>query len=536
MKLKSNSFHLEIRTHRKKPYGLLRNSYREDGKVKKETICQFTDMPLEKLQLIKASLQDKTVMKEKFKILSSREYGASYACASILKELELHKAIHSQSYLDWVKSSIAMIVGRIVFAGSKLSLSNCGAYSSLWEVCGISSDIDVKTNCYDSMDMLFARQDAIQQTLAKKHLYNGTIVLYDITSCYMEGEYQNSELVGFGYNRDRKRGTEQIVISLLCNKDGCPIAVEVFKGGTKDETTVLDKIAEIGTKYELEKVIFVGDRGMVTQANYEQINHELIKVVSALSHAKIKELCDKGTIQISLFDKNNIVEVIDGNLRYMLCLNPAMAIKEAATRQVLIAKTTAELDKIIASTRKTKNSKAIRAGKIVSKYKMAKFIIFEGNDENLTYRLDEGKIEQESRLDGCYIVFTDVSKADLTAVETVKTYKSLIQVEQAFRNLKTAALEIRPVFHKTDNRIKCHVFICMLAYYVIWHMRLRLAPLSEIDGVGEDRRYTFDFVIESLKAVRSETVQFMDMDNQTKIITVPNKEQALILKLLGVAV
>jgi hypothetical protein len=234
MKLKSKSYHLEIRKQGNKHYGLLRNSYRENGKVKKETLCYFTGLTLEHLQMLKASIQGKTVMKEEFKILSSREYGASFACVRILKELQLHKKIHSRSESEWVKSAIAMIVGRLVYAGSKLSLSTCSAYSSLWEVCGIAGDIDVNTHCYDAMDKLYKRQDAIQEALAKKHLHNGTIVLYDITSCYMEGEYSNSELVEFGYNRDRKRGAEQIVISLLCSKEGCPVAVEVLAGSTKD--------------------------------------------------------------------------------------------------------------------------------------------------------------------------------------------------------------------------------------------------------------------------------------------------------------
>ncbi|MCL1996167.1 MAG: IS1634 family transposase [Defluviitaleaceae bacterium] len=533
MKIKSNSYHLEIRTQRKKPYGLLRNSYREDGKVKKQTLCQFTGLSLSQLQLIKASIQGKTVMKEEFKILSSHEYGASFACASILKELGLHKAIHSRSSMEWVKSAIAMIIGRIVFAGSKLALSSCTAFSSLWEVCGITGDINLNTNCYDAMDKLLLRQQSVQQTLAKKHLDNGTIVLYDITSCYMEGEYENSELVSFGYNRDRKRGTEQIVISLLCSKDGCPIAVEVFKGNTKDETTVLYKIKEIGEKYNLEKVIFVGDRGIITQAKYREIDHDLVKVVSALSHSKIKELIEKGAIQISLFDKSNIVEVVDGEIRYMLCHNPAMAKKEGATRQVLLDKTTAELDKIISSKSKTKNSRAIRAGRVVDKYKMAKFIIFEGCDDDITYKLNETKIKAEAELDGCYVVFTDASPNDLNAVETVDTYKSLMHVEQAFRNLKTTTLEIRPVYHKTDDRIKCHVFICMLAYYIVWHMKNRLIPLNEADDTKGNKRYSFDFIIESLKSIRKETVQFMN--NQTFTITTPNEEQAKILDLLGVS-
>lgn len=161
-------------------------------------------------------------------------------------------------------------------------------------------------------------------------------------------------------------------------------------------------------------------------------------------------------------------------------------------------------------------------------------IIFEGTDKDLTYRLDEAKIEQEAALDGCYIVFTDVLPGDISSIEAVKSYKSLIQVEQAFRNLKTAALEVRPVYHKKDDRIKCHVFICMLAYYVMWHMRRKLQPLCDMDGVGEDRRYSFDFILKSLEAIRMETVSFMDV--QTNIITTPNEEQALILNLLGVAV
>ncbi len=534
MTAKSKSYHLDIQKHGKNPYGLLRNSYREDGKVKKETLCRFTGLSLSRLRMMQAAIQGKTVMKDDYKVISSREYGASFACMSILKELGLHKAIHSRTSLEWVKSVIAMIIGRIVFAGSKLSLSKCGAYSSLWEICGMRENIDVNIHCYDSMDKLLARQSAIQRHLADKHLRNGTIVLYDITSCYMEGEYAGSELVEFGYNRDRKRGAEQIVISLLCGKDGCPIATEVLRGSTKDETTVLEKISEIGEKYGIDKVIFVGDRGMITQAKYREVDHSLVKVISALNHSKIKELSGKGIIQLSLFDQNNIVEVLDGNMRYMLCLNPVMAEKEAATRQILIKKTTDELDKIMLSSRKSKNSKAIRAGRVIDKYKMAKFITFDGSDDDLSYSLNEAKIADEAMLDGCYVVFTDVSPDDLTATDTVKTYKSLIHVERAFRSLKTTALEVRPVFHKTDERIKSHVFICMLAYYVMWHMRRKLVPLFEKDGAGENRKYTFDYIIESLKAIRSETVCFMD--SETRIITAPNEEQLQILNLLKVVV
>ena len=533
MKRKSDSFHLDIRAQGKKPYALLRNSYREDGKVKKETICCISGLPLEQLRAMQAAIQGKTIMKEDFKITSSREYGASYSCVELMKSLGLDKAIYSRTSEEWARASLAMIAGRVVYAGSKLSLSHCGSYSALWEVCGIGGAINVDTHCYDAMDKLLERQDAIQKALAKRHLEGGILVLYDITSSYMEGEYASSDLVCFGYNRDGKRGHEQIVISLLCSKDGCPVAVEVFKGNTKDETTVLDKIKELQERYSMEKVVFVGDRGMVTQAKYERLDHDVIKVISALTHGAIKSLCDKETIQLGMFDEKNIVEVIDGNLRYCLCKNPDMAKKEAATRDALLKKTMEELDKIIAYTKKTKYSKEMRVGKVVNKYKMGKFITFDGAGENLSYVLNEGMVEQESCLDGCYVIYTDVLPEDMTAVEAVENYKSLMRVEQAFRNMKQVRLEIRPVYHKTDDRIRCHVFICMLAYYVMWHMKQRLQSLFESDGVGKDRKYTFDSIMESLKCIRKETVDICGVESS--VITTPTDVQKHILQLLEIS-
>jgi len=533
MATKSQKYHLDIQTHRKNPYGLLRTSYRQGTKTLHETMCRITGFSLEQLRAIQAAIQGKTVMKENFIITDNREYGASFVGVSLIKQLGLHTDIFSRSAEKWVKSVIAMIVGRLVYAGSKLSLSHCGSYSALWEICGINEEIDVDVHCYESMDRLFERQSAIQKKLAAKHLSNGTLVLYDITSSYMEGEYEDSEIVCFGYNRDKKKGHKQIVISLLCNRDGCPVAVEVFEGNTKDETTVLDKIDEIAEKYGLDKIIFVGDRGMVTQAKYDKINHELVKVVTALTHSKIQELCKEEVIQLGLFDEKNIVEVIDGDARYCLCKNPDMAIKETQTRLRLLQKTTDELDKIIKSTKKGKYSKSVRAGKVMNKFKMGKFITFEGTDENLTYRIDHTKIEQEAVLDGCYIVFTDVPQEDMTAVDAVANYKSLLKVEQAFRNMKTVRLEIRPVYHKTDDRIKCHVFICMLAYYVMWHMNQRLIPFFATDGVGPNRKYTFDYVMESLKRISIQNVEVCGA--KSSVITKPTGEQAQILKHLGVS-
>jgi transposase len=273
---------------------------------------------------------------------------------------------------------------------------------------------------------------------------------------------------------------------------------------------------------------------MVTQTVYDNIDHATVKTITALNHSNIQALCDKGTIQMSLFDEENIVEVIDGNVRYMLCKNPVMQQKETATRNRLLELTCAELDKIIASTRKTKYSKSVRMGRKIDKYNMAKFIIIEGSDNDISYRLNNDRIAKEATLDGCYIVFTDVTSNDMTALETVKNYKSLIKVEQAFRSLKTTHLEMRPIYHKTDDRIKCHVFICMLAYYIMWHMRQRLKPLEVIDGVAGDRRYSFAYVLECLKSIRKNDVVFMDA--HSTVITTPTDEQHHLLNLLGVAV
>ena len=539
MDKKKRRYHLEIQTHGKNPYGIVRTSFWKNGKVCHETICRITGLSLEELRIIQEGFRGNLVSKESYKVKNNREYGASYACVELIKSLGLAKAIYSRQSEEWVRACMAMIAGRLVNAGSKLALSHIGSQSAVWDICGIDAtdegNIDVNVHCYAAMDNLLARQDAIQKALAKKHLQDGTVILYDITSCYVEGEYDNSDLVSFGYNRDQKRGHEQIVISLLCAKDGCPVAVDVFKGNTKDETTVLEKITELKDKFGLENVIFTGDRGMITKVNFEQIDHKTIKVISALKHADIKELCKKGTISLNQFDDKRIVEVIDEGKRYCLCKNPDMAKKETKTRNELLHQTRQELDKIISCTRKCKYSKEIRVGNVIGKHNMGKFITFHGKGDDLTYTIDETKIEHEESLDGCYIIYTDVSADDITAVETVASYKSLMYVEQAFRNMKTVHLEIRPIFHKTDDRIRCHVFICALAYYVMWHMKQRLRPLMDSDGKGIHRKYTFDYIMNSLRCVRQETVDFNGVIT-TNYVPELNTEQSKIMKLLGVKI
>ena len=480
---------------------------------------------------MQAAIQGNTVAKEQFRIIESREYGASFACLEMMKQLGLPQAIYSRTHEEWVRASMAMIAGRVVFAGSKLALSYCAEHSALWDLCGFDGKIHVNT-CYAAMDKLYARQKPIQRYLAKKHLQNGIVILYDITSCYMEGEYEDSDLVDFGYNRDKKRGHEQIVITLLCTKEGCPVAVDVLRGNTKDETTVLDKVEELRKIYGLESIIFVGDRGMVTQANFKQLDHERVKVISALTHAQLKSLCDKGIIELNQFDENRIVEVIDGGLRYCLCKNPKVAKDEASTRQALLKKTIDAFDKIIASTKKCKYNKSVRIGNVLEKYKIGKYFLLTGDGDDIKYAINETKINQEASFDGCYIIYTDVHVDDMTAIEAVENYKSLQNVEQAFRAMTTVHLEMRPIFHKTDDRIRCHVFICMLAYYILWHMKQRLRSLMDADGKGANRKFTFAYCMNSLKSVRKETVDFSG--THASVITVKTAEQSKIMKELRV--
>lgn len=534
--------HLEIQTHRKNPRGLIRTSIRKDGKNTHETITTLTGLTLEQLILIQAALQGNVILKKDFLIKNSKEYGASYAFLQLAKDLELDKMIYSRPSEQWVQDSLAMIIGKVIYAGSKLSLTRIASDSCLWNICGINDEsIDVNSHCYQSMDRLLERQDAIQKKLAAKHLADNSIVLYDITSSYLEGEYEDSELVTYGYNRDKKKGHEQIVIGLICNSEGCPIAVEVFRGNTKDESTVEDKIAQVKDTYCVQSAIFVGDRGMITRTQFDRIQTNeasYIKTISALTHSQLTHLCEKDFVQLSMFDENKIIQVIDPEspqIRYGLSKNVVRGQKDKATRQILLEKTEEALEKIAALKRPTDDATTgIRVGKIINKYNVGKLFLVEISDGKVTWKRNEKKIKEEEAMDGLYVIYTDVKEDEMNITEVVQAYRKLIGVEQAFRNLKTAQLEIRPIYHKTDDRIKCHIFLCMLAYYLMWHAKQRLVPLFELDQEGQNKKYTFEHIIERLKSIRKETVEIEK--TTTTIITECDNEQQMILNYLKVKI
>lgn len=543
---KKTNLHLEIQYPKTNPVGILRNSYRQGGKIKHDQFGRIKGKTLQELKMLQLAFKNKVVADDDpnaFQIAQSKEYGASAAILKLAKNLGLERIL-SYKKEWWVNSGLAMVVGRLVYAGSKLALSHQSENSSLWDLVNIGQ-VDVDKHCYKALDELLANQNSIQKKLAKKHLQDGHLVLYDITSSYLEGEYKNSELVKFGYNRDGKKGHEQVVIGLLCSKEGCPVAIEVYPGNTKDETTVIDKIKEIKNKYNIKKVIFVGDRGMVTKSNIEKLSSQKdIFTISALTHKQIFDLLKNNTIQPSLFDEDKIHEVIDPenpSKRYCLCKNPLSAQKDKTTRERLLALTEESLKKI--SDYKQKTTVAIlgsRIGRILNKYKMGKFIEWDIHPDQelksinhkVTFKIDYQAISKAESLDGCYIISSDVPTNEMNSNEIVASYKKLELVETAFRNLKTVSLEIRPIYHKTDKRIKAHIFLCMLAYYIQWHMTQKLKPLFTGDGNGKKRKWTFTNVIQTLKQITKNNISLHKV-NFTKISN-PTYEQQQILNLLEI--
>jgi len=324
---------------------------------------------------------------------------------------------------------------------------------------------------------------------------------------------------------------------LLCNAEGCPVGVEVFAGNTQDASTVVTKIEELRRDYGLKQITFVGDRGMVTQANAEELKQvEGLHTISALTHRQIVALVERKVIQAELFDEKRIAEVIDPEKpeqRYCLCRNPQSVARETATRQRLLDRTREALDKIVGRKKKGSTEKlSAQVGKILARYKMGKFVEWQIEAGRLKWHFKEAHIKQEKLFDGCYIVSATVPKEQMNQDEVVRTYKNLSIVEQAFRNLKTVSLEIRPVYHKKDDRIRSHVFLCVLAFYVQWHMQQRLKPLFEADGEGKNRQWTVENVIERLTSIRKQRVKVAAVEFDQ--VTQADQEQQKILDLLKV--
>jgi hypothetical protein len=424
---------------------------------------------------------------EDFEIQRSLPHGHVAAALGVLRDLELHKIIAPRRCRQR-DLAVAMIVARIIDPRSKLAtargLSGETAFTSLGEVLALG-DID-ENDLYAAMDWLLARQKRIEAALAGRHLHDGTLVLYDLSSSYFEGK--TCPLAKIGYSRDGKKGTLQIVYGLLCDVEGRPIAIEVFEGNTGDPATLATQVDKIRNRFGLTRVVLVGDRGMITEARIREdlADIEGLNWITALRGPAIRDLVKAGRLQPSLFDQTDMAEIASPDYpgqRLIVCRNPLLADLRRHKRQDLLDATERELAKIVTAVTRTSkplrgsDKIGLRVGRVVNRYKVAKHFVVRIGDDSLAYERKDQRIAEEAALDGFYVIRTDVPETALDAEQTVRAYKSLAKVERAFRRLKTVDLKIRPIHHRTSDRVRAHVLLCMLAYYVEWHMRQRLKPL-----------------------------------------------------------
>jgi transposase len=467
----------------------LRESFREDGKVKTRTLANLTDWPEAKVEALRRVLRGETlvVAGDRLAIERSLPHGHVVAVLGTLRRIGLDRLLPRRPE-RLATLALALIAARVVEPAAKLAtarqLSEATASHSLGAVLGLG-EVD-EDELYRALDLLGAAQLAIEKALARRHLQDGTLVLYDVTSSYLEGRC--CELARFGYSRDGRRDRPQIVFGVLCAADGCPVAVEVFEGDTADPKTLAAQIAKLKGRFKLKRVVLVGDRGMITSARIEEeLKPAGLDWITALRAPAIQALADEGgPLQLSLFDEKDMAEISSPDFpgeRLVVCRNPHLAAERARKREDLLAASEKDLAKIQAATTRARNPLrgaaeiALKVGAVLGRRKVAKHFRLTITEETLGFARDTAAIAREAALDGFYVLRTSVSPETLDAAATVLAYKSLAQVERAFRSLKSIDLDIRPVHHRLARRVRAHVFLCMLAYYVAWHMRRKLAPL-----------------------------------------------------------
>lgn len=470
------------------PAILLRESYRLDGKVKKRTLLNLSDWPHNVVDGLRALLKGGSVMPsgdDGITIRRSLPHGHVAAVLGTLRSIGLDQLLGpaGNRCRDLV---VAMIVARLIAPVSKLAtakaLDPATAASSLGSVLGLG-EVD-EDELYVALDWLLERQPQIEDALARRHLSNGTLVLYDVSSSYLEGRC--CPLAQLGYSRDRKRGKLQIVYGLLCAPDGCPVAIAVFEGSTGDPMTLAAQIDKVKGRFNLTHVVLVGDRGMITSARIrDELRPAGLDWITALRAPQIRALVDAGAFQLSLFDERDLAEITAPDFpgeRLVVCRNPLLAEERTRKREDLLHATEAALtklaDQIARGTGPTGQDKIARGvGRIENRYKLAKLFDITVAEDGFTFGRNHARIADEARLDGFYVIRTSVEDKALAAENVVGAYKSLARVERAFRSLKTVDLHLRPIHHWLAPRVRAHVFLCMLACHVEWHMRERLKPI-----------------------------------------------------------
>ena len=475
------------------PAVLLRESYRDGKTVRKRTLLNLSHWPAEQIEGLRGVLKGGTVVaagQQPFTIERSLPHGAVAAVLGTARAVGLDRLLGPRGASEANRPrdlAMAMIVSRIVAPASKLAtakaLDPATAASSLGVELALG-EVD-EAELYAALDWLLERQDAVEAALAKRHLAGGTLVLYDVSSSYVEGRC--CPLAKRGHNRDGKKGKAQIVYGLLCAADGCPVAIEVFEGNTGDPMTVADQVAKIKQRFALNHVVLVGDRGMITQARIdEDLRPAGLDWITALRAPALQELVGGGCLQMSLFDERDMAAITSPEFpgeRLIVCRNPDLARERARKREDLLQATERDVARIAAAVARKRQPLrgaaeiGMAVGAVINKHKMAKHFDLTITDARLVCARKSKQISEEAALDGLYAVRTSLPEHAIADEATVRAYKSLSTVERAFRCLKTVDMQVRPIYHWLEDRVRAHVFLCMLAYYVEWHMRVRLAPM-----------------------------------------------------------
>lgn len=465
---------------------LLRRSFREEGKVKKETVANLTSLGSDIVDLIRDALRGHKVgrLDQAFHVTSSRHHGHVQAVLTAMRRLGLANLMASRACRER-ELVLAMVAARVLEPQSKLATTNAWAKTTLPEMLGVHDATE--DDLYAAMDWLFHRQDRIESKLAKRHLTDGGLALYDLSSTYFEGT--SCPLAAIGYSRDGKRGSLQINFGLMTDKRGCPVAVSVFDGNTGDPKTLLPQVQKLQGDFGLKRCVLVGDRGMITDKQVSTLRDmDGLDWVTAVRPETIRKLVHGGQLQLGLFDERNLFEVSHPDFpgeRLVACRNPELAKLRNHKRQSLLEATAAQLDKVRAMVErgrlKGKDKIGLRVGRVVNKYKVAKHFKLAIAEDSFAFEVNERSVREEAALDGIYVVRTSVSEDELSPEDAVRTYKLLSEVERAFRSLKTVDLNVRPIYHRLENRVRAHIFLCTLAYYVKWHMMEAWRPLLFAD-------------------------------------------------------
>jgi len=506
-------FIVEIPNRNSPPAILLREGWREGSKVHTRTLANLSHLPPEKIEALKAALKGGSVTNAEPIQESSLPHGHVLAVTGMIEKLELPKLLFGKRH-HMRELSLALVAGRVIEPGSKLSLAQSLAkgveHNSLGEVLGLGElgkAIDPENpesaqekraagEFYAAMDWLLERQAKVEDALAKRHLTSGCMVLYDLSSSYFEGS--TCPLAKYGYSRDHRKDRPQVQYGLLCNEDGIPVAIEVVEGNTGDPKTIPAQVERLKLRFGLERVVVVGDRGMVTEARIrEDISTVGYDWISALVHKSILPLVEAKVITPSLFDERGLGEITHPDYpgeRLIACYNPIRAEEQVRKREELLALTEKGLQKVSdACLREKKPLKGVaeiglRTGAALGKYKMAKFFSIRVHDFGMSWHRKAEALAKDASMDGIYVIRTSLPKEALEAEKTVLAYKRLSKVERAFRTMKSVDLQVRPIYHRTEERVKAHLFICMLAYYVEWHLREAWAPLLYTDEEGSQRQ------------------------------------------------